>query len=215
MMPAAKAFHIGLPGRASFGWSTMQKFSQSDRSTSRGRFSIPFKALLLSTVLLFAPGISAQQGPPDLCPAVDAGSQHLGLHARFELMSEGQANDWFGHTVSKSYYAIRVLLSNENSGVSFAATGLHFCSRGGVPILTTSARLLIAQMLPKRIVTVVVANDIVKEEFLIPSNSEITTLLFVEKVRLSLPDGKLPDGIRLFGAVSKTVLQIQPLQSPP
>lgn len=174
------------------------------------------KALLLSATFLFACGVSAQQNPQECrCPTLGSDMQQGGVHDAYSLLSESEVKDLFGTRVSKSYYIIQLVLSTRSpgqDGPSFAIRNLSVHFPGKIYSSPTSSTIVLAQIPGRYRIR---AADLLKQEFLIPSNSTVVALLVFGKGRLSLPDGKLPNGTWFFGEIRKTDFQVQPFQSMP
>ena len=110
-----------------------------------------------------------------------------GLHSTLALLSDQTAKALFGSTISKAYYIIEALLSNDSSS-GIAVTGLELHPADGDPIQLTPARLIALQMSHNGKLT----SGLIKT--IVPNSSGVRTWLFVEKSRLGVLDGKLPTG---------------------
>ena len=131
-----------------------------------------------------------------------------GLHSTLALLSDQTAKALFGSTISKAYYIIEALLSNDSSS-GIAVTGLELHPADGDPIQLTPARLIALQMSHNR---KLMPARLISQELLVPNSSGVRTWLFVRRVRLGVLDGKLPTGIQLFGGVSKVQFEMKAIQ---
>ena len=130
------------------------------------------------------------------------------LHSILTLLSDQSAKDLFGARISKAYYVIEAIFSDDGSS-GFAVTGLELRSADGDRVQPTPARLIALQMSRHR---KLMPARLVRQEALVLSSSGDPMWLFVEKNRLRVVDGKLPTGIRLFGKVSKVQFEVEVIE---
>lgn len=130
------------------------------------------------------------------------------LHSTLTLLGDKTVKDLFGSTISKAYYVIETLLSDDGSS-GFAVTGLELRADDGDLIQVTPPRFIALQMSHGR---KLMPASLIREELLVLSSSGLPTWLFVEKDKLKLVDGKLPTGIHLFGEVSKVHLETRVIE---
>ncbi len=180
-------------------------------------FSIPFKGAFLSTLFLFACGLSAEPNAMGtLCPPREQNSPRPELLVSVSVLSDKEVNDLFGRAVSRSYHVIQVVLADRPTtppGMEFVVNDLHFCSGDGVPVPTTPPSVVIKLIQRKHNATTII-DQLRNQDVLVPRESGRGTFFVVEKRGLSLSNGSLPDDIWLVGAVSETSFQTKPLCCP-
>jgi len=132
-----------------------------------------------------------------------------GLHSTLTLLSDQTAKDLFDSKISKAYYVIEALLSDDSSS-GFAATGLELRSANRDRIQLTPARFIALQMSPHG---KLMPASLIGQDVLVPSSSGVRTWLFVEKNRLIVVDGRLPPGLQLFGSVSETLFVMKAIRA--